>query len=63
MTAQSPGGVDAGEHPSLPVPIDSPGGSGLPLRDGTIELSLQLRADLLNTDAWSDILATYGDEP
>jgi PAS domain S-box-containing protein len=57
MTAQSPGGVEAGEHPSLSVAIDPPYGSAL--RDGTIELSPQLRADLLDSDAWSDILATY----
>ena len=36
-----------------------PYGSGSTWRDGTIELSPQLRADLLNTEAWSDILATY----
>jgi len=60
MTAESPGGVDAGEYPSPPVPIASPSGSGLAVEDGTIELSLELRADLLNTDAWSEILQTYG---
>jgi PAS domain S-box-containing protein len=60
MSPESTGGVDVGKHPSLPVPIDSPAGSGLALRDGTIELSLQLRADLLHPDAWRDILATYG---
>ena len=60
MSPESTGGVDVGKHPSLPVPIDSPAGSGLALRDGTIELSFQLRADLLNTEAWSEILVTYG---
>jgi hypothetical protein len=39
MTPESPGGVDAGEHPSLPLPIDSPYGKRLDVEDRTIELS------------------------
>ena len=60
MTPESPGGVDAGECPSLPLPIGSPYGSGSTLINRAIELSPQLRADLLNTEAWSEILVTYG---
>src|SRR5271156_3161125 len=60
MTSESPGGVDAAECPSPPLPTGSPYGSGSTLIHRTIELSPQLRADLLNTEAWSEILVTYG---
>jgi PAS domain S-box-containing protein len=60
MTEESPGGVVADECPSAPLPSGSSYGSGSTLINRTIELSPQLRADLLNTEAWSEILVTYG---
>jgi PAS domain S-box-containing protein len=60
MTPESSEGVDAGVCPSLPLPIGSPYGNGSTLIHRTIELSPQLRADLLNAEAWSEILVNYG---
>lgn len=60
MTVESSGGVHVGECLSQPLSIGSPHGSRSTLVNCTIELSPQLRADLLNTEAWSEILVTYG---
>ena len=60
MTAQSPGRVDLSDYPLPSVAMAPAYSGGLAPEDGTPEVSPQLRADLLDTDAWSDILATYG---
>jgi len=60
MTAQSPGRADPSEY-SLPLdPIAFPQVRGLAPEGDPIEASSQLRADLLDTIAWSDTLSTYG---
>jgi PAS domain S-box-containing protein len=42
------------------VPIHQPYSSGLVDESGCVELSPRLRADLLDFDAWGEILTTYG---
>ena len=60
MSAQSPGPIDVSEYLLASGPIASGYGRSLALEDGTLEVSSQLRADLLDTEAWSDILAKFG---
>src|SRR5271170_3865389 len=60
MSAEAPGPVEAREclPPAIPIPssrADSPMGES-----GSAELSSKLRYDLLDLDAWGEILATYG---
>jgi PAS domain S-box-containing protein len=52
--------VDAGRHVPLAFPIlSAPRGGGL-VDEGILELSPRLRADLLDLNAWGEILSTYG---
>ena len=60
MTSDAVQGVDASEYVSaaaVPLPAK---GSGLIDESGSRELSPSVRADLLNLDAWGEILMTYG---
>ena len=60
MASEVSGQVDAREHLSPAVPIPSPSRRSLADESGSIPLSPELRADLLDLDAWGEILATYG---
>jgi PAS domain S-box-containing protein len=60
MTSEASQRTDASECLSPATPILSPSDSGLLHENGTMEVSASLRADLLDFDAWSEILTTYG---
>src|SRR3984893_15503430 len=60
MISEASGRVDASEHLPPAVPMPYPYRSGLVDESGSMELSPKLRADLLDFDAWGEILATYG---
>jgi PAS domain S-box-containing protein len=60
MASEVSGRVDARGHLSPAVPTSSPSRSSLADESGSIELSPELRADLLDLDAWGEILTTYG---
>jgi len=60
MTSEAVQAVGASEHlPAAAVPLPA-NGSGLIDERGNSELSPSVRADLLNLDAWAEILMTYG---
>ena len=60
MTAEASVRATASEYSQPAVSIPSPDDSGLVAETGYIDLSPALRADLLDLDAWGEILATYG---
>ena len=60
MISEASGRVDASEYLPPAVPIPSTCGGGLVDESGSVELSPRLRADLLDFDAWGEILTTYG---
>ena len=62
MTSETSGSgiVDASVHAPTAVPMPSTNSSGLADERSGIELSPELRADLLDFDAWGEILSTYG---
>jgi PAS domain S-box-containing protein len=60
MTSEASGRVDGSEYLPLAIPILSPCDSGLLDEIGSNEVSATLRAELLDFDAWSEILTTYG---
>ena len=59
MTSEESGRVDASEYLAPAVPIPSPGNGGWVDESDGIELSPGLRADLLDFEAWGEILTTY----
>jgi len=60
MTSEAPRRVDASEYLPPTTPILSPWDSGLLHETGNMEVSATLRAKLLDFNAWSEILTTYG---
>src|SRR6266849_1671086 len=60
MIFEASGRVDASDHLPLAVPIPSPCGSALADEGDSMELPPKLLADLLDFDAWGQILTTYG---
>ena len=60
MISEASGRIDASEYLPPAVPIPSSYGNSLVGESSTLELSPGLRADLLDFDAWGEILATYG---
>ena len=60
MISQASGQIDASEY--LPPAVSVPSSDGKILNDGSgsVELSPRLRAELLDLDAWEQILTTYG---
>ena len=60
MIAYRPGRTDSPEYFPPLIPISLPPGGGSADEGGTVELSSSLRADLLDLDAWAEILTTYG---
>ena len=60
MIADRPGRTDSPEYFPPLIPISLPPGGGSADEGGTVELSSSLRADLLDLDAWAEILTTYG---
>ena len=60
MTSEATGQAEATEHLPTAVPILSPRGSDRLEESDGMELSPKLQADLLNLDAWGEILTTYG---
>jgi PAS domain S-box-containing protein len=59
MILEASGGVDASEYLPLSVPMPSCGGGVIDDSD-SIELPPKSLADLLDFDAWGEILTTYG---
>ncbi len=59
MTSEAVKAIDASEYlsPAVPLPAN---GDGLSDESGSIELSPSVRAELLNLDAWGEILMTCG---
>jgi PAS domain S-box-containing protein len=59
MISEASGQIDASEY--LPPAVSIPSSDGKTLKDGSdsVELSPRLRADLLDLDAWGEILTTY----
>jgi PAS domain S-box-containing protein len=60
MISDASGRVDASEYLPPAVPVSSTYGGGLVGGSSNVELSPKLRADLLDLDAWGEILTTYG---
>jgi PAS domain S-box-containing protein len=60
MISQASGRVDACQYLSPAVPIPSFHDGTLVDESASMELSPRLRDDLLNLDAWGEILTTYG---
>ena len=60
MTSEASGRVDAREYLPPPGPISSRHSVGRREKNGDVELSPALRADLLDFAAWGEILSTYG---
>jgi PAS domain S-box-containing protein len=60
MISEASGRVDACEHLPPAVPIPSFHGRTLVDESASMELSPRLRDDLLDLDAWGEILTTYG---
>jgi len=60
MTSQASRRVDASEYLSPATPILFPSDSGLLHESANMEVSPTLRAELLDFNAWSEILTTYG---
>lgn len=60
MISESSGQIDAREYLPAAVSIPSFDGKTLKAGNGSIELSSPLRAELLDLDAWGEILTTYG---
>jgi PAS domain S-box-containing protein len=60
MISEAPGLVDATEYLPPAVPIPSHYGRSLAGQSSGLKLSPKLRADLLDLDAWGEILTTYG---
>src|SRR3984893_6154887 len=60
MTSEASGRVAAREHLSPPGPISSRHSVGRREKNGDVEFSPALRADLLDFTAWGEILTTYG---
>src|ERR1700722_2578910 len=59
MSPEAPG-ITASEYLAPAVPTQSYHGTSVVDESNNIELSPQLRADLLDLDAWGEILITYG---
>jgi PAS domain S-box-containing protein len=60
MTSEASGRVDASEHLTPAGPIPSRYSVGRLEKNGIVQLSPGLRADLLDFAAWGEILTTYG---
>jgi PAS domain S-box-containing protein len=60
MTLDSFGRVQASERLPILFPITAPHGRNSADKNNEIELSPTMRADLLDLDAWGEILTTYG---
>jgi PAS domain S-box-containing protein len=60
MIPEAPGRVHASERLPPLVPITSSLGNSLANESSYMQLSPRLRADLLDLDAWGEILTTYG---
>ena len=60
MSVEASERVDASEYSPLAIPTTSPSRNGLVDESEGVDLSPELRADLLDLDAWGEILATYG---
>ena len=60
MISEASGQIDASEYLPLAVSIRSHDGKTLKDGSGSVELSPRLRAELLDLDAWGEILTTYG---
>ena len=60
MTSEGSGRVDAREYLPPPGPISSRRSVGRREKNGDVEFSPALRADLLDFTAWGEILTTYG---
>jgi len=60
MRAQGRGRTDSFELPPLAIPITSSIENSLADKGDAVDLSPRLRADLLDLDAWGEILTTYG---
>ena len=60
MSPEAPRRVTASRYLPAPLLTHSYLGTGLVDEGSNIELSPQLRADLLDLDAWGEILMTYG---
>jgi PAS domain S-box-containing protein len=60
MTSEASGRVDAGEYLPPAGPVRSRDSVGGIEKNGFVELSPALRADLLDFSAWGEILTTYG---
>jgi PAS domain S-box-containing protein len=60
MISEASGQIDARKY--LPPAVSIPSSDGKTLNDGSgsVELSPRLRAELLDLDAWGEILTTYG---
>jgi len=54
------GRTDSFELPPLAIPITSSIENSLADKGDAVDLSPRLRADLLDLDAWGEILTTYG---
>jgi PAS domain S-box-containing protein len=60
MTSEFSGRLDANGHPIPPVLASSPYGRSPEWEDDTFELSSQMKAELLDTTSWGEILASFG---
>jgi PAS domain S-box-containing protein len=60
MSSEASARVNASEYLLPAIPTHSSRGTGLVDQSSNIELSSQLQSDLLDLDAWSEILTTYG---
>jgi PAS domain S-box-containing protein len=60
MMSEASGHVEAKEYVPPAVPISSPSGTSLVDEGGGIDLPPSVRSDLLDFDAWGEILTTYG---
>jgi PAS domain S-box-containing protein len=60
MITEASGPVDSSDRWPLAVPIPSPCDGGLAAESDGMELPPKLLADLLDFDAWGEILTTYG---
>lgn len=60
MTPEASGRTDSSEYLRPLFPITSPHGRSFAAESSNMELSPRLRADLLDLEAWGEILTTYG---
>ena|ERR1022692_2217026 len=60
MISEQSGRVNAGEHLPPPFPTPSPRGRSFQDESTSVALSHELRAELLDCEAWGEILTTYG---